>query len=82
MEEIHECAFGGHFCRSRLAGPTLVVGEHVFQCIPILHKACAECAIATGSSLPDRPPLSPIPVHRPFQVVGVYLLELLNSPGK
>ena len=39
-------------------------------------KCCPECAIATGGSCPGRPPLSPILVQRPFQIVGVDLMEL------
>ena len=39
-------------------------------------KSCPECAIATGGSRPSKPLLSPIPVQRPFQIVGVDVMEL------
>jgi hypothetical protein len=34
---------------------------------------CPECAIATGGRKLDRPP---IPVNRPFQIVGVDIMDL------
>ena len=41
-----------------------------------LVKNCPECAIVTGSSSTKRPPLHPIPVQRPLQVVRVDIMEL------
>ncbi len=37
---------------------------------------CPECAIATESVRPHRPPLHPIPVGRPFQIVGGDVIDL------
>ena len=37
---------------------------------------CPQCAIVTGGSRRHRPPLHPIPVSRPFQIVVVDILEL------
>ena len=39
-------------------------------------KNCAECAVVSGSGGVQRPPLHPIPVQRPFQVMGVDIMEL------
>ena len=35
-----------------------------------------ECAVVSGGSRPHQPPLHPIPVQRPFQIVGVDVMEL------
>ena len=37
---------------------------------------CPECAIVTGGGRHHRAPLHPIPVSRPFQIVGVDIMEL------
>ena len=63
MEETHGGTFGGHFCGSRLYA---TLGRHwwwenMYSSVIQFCKACPECAIATGSSRPGKPPLSPIP---------------------
>ena len=37
---------------------------------------CPECAIVTGRAKLTRPPLHPIPVQRPFQIVRVDVMDL------
>ena len=37
---------------------------------------CGECAIVRGTGKRRQPPLHPIPVWRPFQIVGVDMMEL------
>ena len=39
-------------------------------------RNCPECAVVTGGGKPHRPPLHPIPVQRPFQIVGVDIMDL------
>ena len=39
-------------------------------------RNCPECAIVSGGAKPTRPPLHPIPVQRPFQIVGVDVMDL------
>jgi len=39
-------------------------------------RNCPECAIVTGGGKAHRPPLYPIPVKRPFQIVGVDIMDL------
>ena len=39
-------------------------------------KRCPECAIMSGVGRRNKPPLSPIPVERPFQIFGVDVMEL------
>ena len=37
---------------------------------------CPECATATGNSRQPSVPLHPIPVQRPFQILGVDIMDL------
>lgn len=39
-------------------------------------KSCPECAIVTGGGWCHKPPFHPIPVQRPFQIMGVDVMEL------
>ena len=39
-------------------------------------KKCPDCAIVSGGGRQHRPPLKSIPVHRPFQKIGVDVMEL------
>ena len=39
-------------------------------------KSCPEYAIVSGTGCRQPPPLHPIPVHRPFQIVGVDVMDL------
>ena len=39
-------------------------------------KNCPDCATVAGGGRQNRPPLHPIPVQRPFQIIGVDVMEL------
>ena len=39
-------------------------------------KNCPQCAIVTGTGRKQQPPMHSIPVDRPFQIVGVDIMEL------
>ena len=39
-------------------------------------RNCHACAIVSGGGRPTRPPLHPIPVQRPFQIVGMDIMDL------
>lgn len=39
-------------------------------------RNCPSCTIVIGGGKPLRPPLQPIPVQRPFQIVGVDIMDL------
>ena len=39
-------------------------------------KACPECVVATGNGRTIKPPLHPIPVSRPFQILGIDIMDL------
>ena len=42
-------------------------------------RNCPECAIVSGGGKVAKPPLHPIPVARPFQIVGVDIMDLLTT---
>ena len=43
---------------------------------------CPYCAIVEGFGRKQKPPLHPIPTERPFQIIGVNIMELpLTSKG-
>ena len=44
-------------------------------------KNCAECVMVSGSGRVQRPPLHPIPVQKPFQIMGVDNMELPVTEG-
>ena len=41
-----------------------------------LCKKCPECGIVTGAGCQHRLPLKPIPVQRPFQIIGLDVIDL------
>ena len=46
-------------------------------------KACPECAITNGFGRRMKPPLQPIPVHHPFQLLAIDVMDLpLTKEGE
>ena len=39
-------------------------------------RRCPQCIFASGGESTGRPPLQPIPVQRPFQIVGIDIMDL------
>ena len=39
-------------------------------------KGCPQCCIVRGGEKPSKPPLQPIPVSRPFQILGIDIMDL------
>ena len=76
--ENHGGTMAGHFSGQRLYNAvsrrwwwdTLYHDSFEFS------KNCAECAVVSGYGRRNRPPLHPIPVQRPFQILGVDIMEL------
>ena len=78
LRENHKGLYGGHFAGQRVYN-TLVRHwwwEQMYADAMIFCKQCPECAIVMGASCQHRPPLHPIPVERPFQKVGVDIMDL------
>eukprot|EP00731_Ephydatia_muelleri_P015595 Em0009g19a len=83
MEECHGGKFGGHFSGARLYNQLSRHWwwENMHADIVTFCKSCPECATATGGCRPSNH-LSPIPVQRPFQIIGLDLMELpVTSQG-
>ena len=78
MEEHHRGSMGGHFAANKLYR-TLASHwwwEGMYTGVFNYVKSCPECAIISGTGRKHRPPLHPIPVQRPFQILGVDIMEL------
>ena len=83
MEECHGGKFGGHFSGARLYNQLSRHWwwENMHADIVTFCKSCPECATATGGCRPSKPHLSPIPVQRPFQIIGLDLMDPVTSQG-
>ena len=78
MEETHRGPMGAHFSGNRLFN-TLARHwwwEGMFADAVHYARNCPECATVSGGRKVLRPPLHPIPVNKPFQIVGVDIMEL------
>lgn len=78
MEEHHRGLCGSHFAGKKLF-QTMVrhwwwQGMH--SDIMQFTQNCPECTIVSGGGKTVHPPLHPIEVQRPFQVVGVDIMDL------
>ena len=74
----HSSPYSGHFSGQRLYN-TLTTRwwwEGMFSDAKKFAKSCSECAIVMGSGRVNRPPLHPIPVSRPFQILGIDVMDL------
>ena len=72
MRDVHGGVMSGHFSGNRLF-KTLSCHwwwQTMYRDCADHCKNCAECAVVSGSGRVQRPPLHPIPVQRPFQVMG------------
>ena len=78
LQEGHSGLTGGHFSGKRNYN-TLAQHwwwEHMYRDTVKFCKSCPECAIVSEVGRRNKPPLCPIPVQRPFQIVGVNIMEL------
>ena len=78
LEESHRTALGGHFSGKRTYS---VLVHHwwwegMYADTLRFARSCPECAVVTGGGRSTRPPLHPIPVQRPFQIIGVDVMDL------
>jgi len=81
MEEHHAGILAGHF-----SGPRLFKAisrrwwwKHMYRDLMEFAKSCPQCTIAERSEQKQIPPLKPIPVNRPFQIVRVDVMELKGT---
>ena len=78
LADHHSSARGGHFAEKKMYSGLVRHwwwdGMHhdTLQ----FARNCPECAIVSGNGRRNRPPLHPIPVQRPFQIMGMDVMEL------
>ena len=78
IQEHHRGNMGGHFAANKLYR---MLASHwwwegMYSDVYKKVKSCPECAIVSGGGRKHKPPLHPIPVQRPFQIIGVDIMEL------
>ena len=78
IDEAHRGLTGGHF-----SGPRVFRAlsrhwwwEGMYGTVLQQVKCCPECAIVSGGGKVALPPLHPIPVQRPFQILAVDVMDL------
>ena len=79
MEQSHSGPYGGHSSGQRMFNAMVTScwwWERMFSDLLNYAKACPECAITNGSGRRMKPPLQPIPVHRPFQLLAIDVMYL------
>ena len=78
LQETHAGKYSGHFSGRRLYA-TLCSSwwwEGMYSDAEKFASSCPECIVATGTGRKIKPPLQPIPVQRPFQVLGIDVMDL------
>ena len=78
LERTHAGPFGGHFSGQRMFN-VLVSSwwwEHISSDTTKFARACPECTITTGVGRRVKPPFHPIPVRKPFQILGIDVMDL------
>ena len=78
LRKTHAGKYSGHFSGRRLYSTLMSVWwwPGMYTDAEKCARACPECMIATGTGRRNRPPLHPIPVQRPFQVLGIDIMDL------
>ena len=77
LQETHAGNYSGHFSGRRLY-ETLMSSwwwEGMYSDAEKFAQCCPEC-ISTGVGRRSKPPLHPIPVQRPFQELGIDVMDL------
>ena len=74
----HSGPLSGHFSAKKVYGALADnwYWEGMFGDVESICKNCPQCVIVSGSGRCNKPPLHPIPVQRPFQIVGVDIMDL------
>ena len=76
--DYHDGCLAGHFSGLRLY--KTLAGKwwwkHMYRDALELAKNCPQCTMVKGTGRKQKLPLHPIPTERPFQIVGVDIMEL------
>ncbi len=78
LDKTHRSRMGGHFSGQRLYN-TLALQwwwDGMYANAMKFAQSCPECLIVKGMGRHRPPPLRPIPVSRPFQILGVDIMDL------
>ena len=75
LSEVHAGRFAGHFSGRRLYSSLVLHWwwKGISQDAADFVKSCLECAVAVGTGRRAKPP---IPVSRPFQILGIDVMDL------
>ena len=78
LDDHHGGKMAGHFSGARLytSLSRLWWWRTMYKDAIEYSRGCGECATVTGVGRRWKPPLHPIPVQRPFQIIGVDIMEL------
>ena len=78
LEENHRGLYGGHFSGPKLYNALVKRWwwRGMYTDVLAYCKKCPECVVVTGGGRQHRPPLHPIPIQRPFQIIGVDIMDL------
>ena len=78
MSEYHSGILAGHFSGPRLYKSLMHKWwwKYMYRDALNYAQSCPQCAIVQGAGRKQKPPLHPIPTERPFQIVGVDVMEL------
>ncbi len=78
LREGHSSGMAGHFSGKRTYGALAHRwwwdGMHADAACHA--RNCPSCVIVSGGGRVQQPPLHPIPVQRPFQIIGVDVMDL------
>ena len=80
-EEHHRGKMAGHFSVDRVFKTMAQKWwwDGMYRDIDNIVSGCPECAIVSGGGKVRTPPLCPIPIQRPFQIMGVDIMALPNT---
>ena len=78
MQETHGGAYGGHFAGSKLYNTLSRQWwwPGMYKDVLAYCKGCPQCATVSGGGRQHRPALKPILIKRPFQKIGVDIMDL------
>ena len=79
LRETHAGKYSGHFSGRRLYDTLSSKWwwEGMYSDAERFASSCPECIVATGTGRKIKPPLHPIPVQRPFQILGIDVMDRL-----